>query len=195
MESSIDLQPYFPKSNPKATFLEVVAEYELDIPVWLFDLHTQQEFDDTVTLATQIFEDIFKDYSKPIIIMINHSDMKRDTTVLDCFQAFNKGDFVSKVFIDENLNVEKEQIYIETPIGEINYMDILEAIVQRDYYQDYKLTTSRVFFIHPDKQMYFLYSDYEVMVGANDLDHLKPLFNKYKEYMELAEQEQFLAQK
>lgn len=185
----------FPNSNPKAIFFEIETEYELCISTWLgYGQHAQQELDSMSNLAIHVFEDIFKGYSKPIFVMVNHWDMIRDVYMLNQFEAFKQGNFTSRVFIDETQEEEKEQIYIHTAIQDINYKNILTKFIHRDY-DDKNSMNNRIFFVLPDRQMYLLYFDSEIIIGANNLNDLKSLFIKYQEHVSLARKERFLAQK
>jgi len=193
-----DLEEYikekFPKSNPNAIFFEIEAEYELGIYTWLgYEQHTQQELDSMSDLAIHVFEDIFVNCPKPIFVMINHWDMIRDVYMLNQFEAFKQGNFTSKVFIDETQEEEKEQIYIHTSFQDINYKNILAKFIHRDY-DDKNSINSRIFFVLPDRQMYLLYFDSEIIIGANNLNNLKLIFTKYQEHVDLARKERFLAQ-
>ena len=145
-------------------------------------------------LTIRVFEDIFTTFSKPIFVMVNHWDMIRDVYMLNQFEAFKQGNFTSKVFIDETQEEEKEQIYIHTSIQDINYKNILAKFIHRDY-DNKNSMNSRIFFVLPDRQMYLLYFDGEIIIGANNLNNLKPIFTKYQEHMDLARKERFLAQK
>lgn len=188
-----DIKSIFHKSNPKAIFSEIEAEYKLGISTWLgYEQHTQQELDSMSDLAIHVFEDIFVDCPKPIFVMVNHWDMIRDVYMLNQFEAFKQGNFTSKVFIDKTQEVEKEQIYIHTDIQDINYKNILAKFVHRDYDENNSMN-SRTFFVLPDRQMYLLYFDSEIIIGANNLNDLKPLFIKYQEHVGLARKERFLA--
>lgn len=189
-----DIKSIFPNSNPNAIFFEIETEYELGASTWLgYEQQTQQDLDNMSQLAIHVFEDIFEAYSKSIPILVNHWDMVRDMYMLNQFEAFKQGKFTSKVFIDETQEEKKEQIYLETTIGSINYRNILTKIVHRDY-DDKNNKNSRIFFVLPDRQMYLLYFDSEIIIGANNLNDLKPLFVKYQEHVGLARKEKFLAQ-
>lgn len=185
----------FYQSNLNAIFFEIETEYELHISTWLgYGQHSRQELDGMSELAIQVFEDIFTASSKPIFVMVNHWDMIRDVYMLNQFEAFKQGNFASKVFIDETQEEEKEQIYIHTSIQDINYKNILAKFIHRDY-DNKNSMNSRIFFVLPDRQMYLLYFDSEIIIGANNLNNLKPIFTKYQEHMDLARKERFLAQK
>lgn len=184
----------FYQSNLNAILFEIEAEYELGISTWLgYNQHTYQELDSMSELAIHVFEDIFKAYSKSILILVNHWDMTRDMYMLNQFEAFKQGNFTSKIFIDETQEEEKEKIFIDTSIQDVNYKNIIAEFIHRDY-DDKNSINSRIFFILPDRQMYFLYFDSEIIVGANNLSDLKPLFTKYQEHVGLARKERFLAQ-
>jgi len=114
--------------------------------------------------------------------------------ILNQFEAFKQGDFITKTFIDETQEEEKEQIYFETTINDIKHKNILTKFIHRDYDRDNGIN-SRVFFIHPEKQMYLLYFDSEITIGSNSLDELKPLFNKYEQYIGIKRKQSFLEQK
>lgn len=185
----------FYQSNLNAILFEIEAEYELGISTWLgYNQHTYQELDSMSELAIHVFEDIFKAYSKSILILVNHWDMTRDMYMLNQFEAFKQGNFTSKIFIDETQEEEKEQIFIDTSIQDVNYKNIIAEFIHRDY-DDKNSINSRIFFILPDRQMYFLYFDSEIIVGANNLSDLKPLFIKYQEHVGFVRKERFLAQK
>lgn len=114
--------------------------------------------------------------------------------MLNQFEAFKHGDFITKTFIDETQEEEKEQIYFETNINDIKHKNILTKFIHRDYDRDNGIN-SRIFFVHPEKQMYLLYFDSEIIIGSNSLDALKPLFIKYEQYIEPNSKQSFLEQK
>src|SRR5690606_38678395 len=109
--------------------------------------------------------------------MVNHWDTLKDVYMLNQFKAYELGDFTSETFVDETQEVEKVQIHLQTTAGDINYKNIFNRFVLRDYYLSNEVN-SRIFFVHPTKQVYLLYFDSEIIVGSNDLNQLIPYFDK-----------------
>jgi len=187
-------QTQFPLDNPKAIFHEVVTKYEICISTWLgYTQHGQQELNIVLELTINVFEDIFERPTEAILVMVNHWDMQEDTYMLNQFKAYESGDFTSETFVDDTQGVEKVQIHFQTEVGDVNYKNIFDEFVQRDYNTSNEVN-SRIFFIHPTKQIYLLYFDSEIIVGGDNLNQLMPYFEKYKPYIETARRKQFLEQ-
>lgn len=184
----------FPKGNPKAIFFEIETKYQLVISTWLgYGQQTQQKLSRMLELAINVFEDIFEAPTTPVVAMINHWDTTKDVYMLNQFEAYRIGDFMSETFVDETQEVEKVQIHFQTTAGDINYKNIFNRFVLRDYHLSNEVN-SRIFFVHPTKQVYLLYFDSEIIVGSNDLNQLIPYFDKYQPHIETARRKQFLEQ-
>lgn len=184
----------FPKSNPQAIFQEVVGEHELSISTWLgYGQHIRQELFNTSKLAISVFEDLFECPTGAVLVMVNHWDMQEDIYMLNQLEAYRVGDFKSETFVDETQEVEKVQIHFQSRVEDIDYKKIMSKFIERDYDSSNKIN-SRIFFIHPTKQIYLLYFDSEIIVGSNDLNQLTPYFEKYQRHIETARRKRFLEQ-
>lgn len=173
----------FPESNPNAIFFEIESDYELRISTWLgYEQHSQQEIENMADLTIKIFEDIFQSPTEEIFALVNHWDINRDMYVLNQFQAYTEGNYAVRKFIDETQEVEKEQFLFETDLTSVKYKDILKTSLVRDY-AEINIIDSRIFFTHPEKEMYFHYFDGGITIGSNHLERLKPLFHKYYDHI------------
>ncbi len=180
MSFSQSLQYHFPQSNLDASLCEVWADYELHICTWLgYDKHSKQELQKVAKLAADVFEDLFLGYSEPLYALINQWDTRRDIYMFNQFKRLNESNYKTWESFDETHEIKREQIIIETTLDNINYKNILNKFVERDYDDTPDLVTSRIYFIQPEKHMYFLYFDGEVCVGSKDVTKLIQYYHKY----------------
>lgn len=150
------------------------------LSTWLGrDRHSKQDLDKASSLAIDIFEDIFLGYSEPIYVLINQWDIRRDICMFNQFKGLNKSNYEAWESFDETHQVQREQILIEATLDNISYQSILSKFVERDYDNTPDLITSRIFFIHPQKHMYYLYFDSQVYVGSQDITTLIRYFHRY----------------
>lgn len=186
------LTDVFPKSNPNAILCEVMATYELQISTWLgYEQHSQQEIAGMADLSYKVFEDVFASSKEDVYALVNHWDLRRDVYMLNQFEAYKNGEYHSRVSIDETQEEAREQFFIETTIADIRYKNILRTFVERDYDQSGGAVTSRVFFIHPQKQMYLLYFDSEIIIGSNSFSDINPFYHKYYEHIGIGRRKRF----
>ncbi|WP_079716690.1 DUF3885 domain-containing protein [Parapedobacter luteus] len=186
------LTTHFPQSNLNASLGEVRADYELLISTWLgYDKHTKQDLEKASQLAINIFEDLFLGHAEPLYALINQWDIRRDIYMFNQFRGLNNGNYEAWESFDETHEVQRQQIIIETTLDNINYKNIISKFVERDYDDTPDLITSRIFFIHPDKHMYYLYFDSEVCVGSKDVTKLIQYYHKYYRYINNAKKTEF----
>lgn len=120
--------------------------------------------------------------------------MQRDDDILAYFEAFREGKFSADSVFDEVFEKEVLHIFMKTSVNALSYMDILETLIQRNYYTDYEHIQSSIFFICPDSQVYYHFTEYQVKVGAQHFTSLLPVFQKYQYYLDLPKQNAFLSQ-
>lgn len=186
----------FPNSNLNASLCEVCADYELMMSTWLgYNKHSKQELQKASQLAVNIFEDLFLGHSEPLCALINQWDTRRDIYMFNQFRGLNSGNYEAWQSFDETHEVQREQIIIQTTLDNIKYQNIIRKFVERDYNDTPDLITSRIFFIHPEKHMYFLYFDSCVWLGSQDATKLIRYYHKYYQHItdgKKAEFEQYI---
>jgi len=174
------IKAHFPNSNLNASLCEVWADYELHISTWLGQgKHSKQDLMVGSQLGINIFEDLFLGHSEPLYALINQWETRRDIYMFNQFKGLKGGDFEAWESFDETHEVQREQILLETTLDNINYRNIVSRFVHRDYDETPDLITSRIYFIHPKKHMYYLYFDNCVWLGSKDVDNLFRYYRKY----------------
>lgn len=186
------LKHHFPQSNLNASLGEVRTDYELLMSTWLgYNKHTKQELKNSSRLAIDIFEELFLGHAEPLYALINQWDTRRDIYMFNQFRGLNDGNYEAWESFDETHEVQREQIIIQTTLGNINYKNIISKFVERDYDDAPDLITSRIFFIHPEKHMYYLYFDSQVYVGSQDVAKLFQYYHKYYRFINNAKKTEF----
>ena len=179
------IKTHFPQSNLNASFCEVWADYELRISTWLRDkTYTSQDLERVTSLAIQIFEDMFMGETEPVWALINQWDTRRDIYTFNQFKGLNEANYEAWVFFDETHQEDREQIIIKTTLDNINYQNIIRKAIYRCQNWKDREISSRVYFIHPIRHMYYLHFDSEVILGSDDAIDLVGYYHKYYQYME-----------
>src|SRR5690606_37786775 len=146
-----------PQSNLNAALCEGWTDYELLMSTWLgYNKHNKQELKKASQLAINIFDDLFLGDSEPLYLLLNQWDTRRDIYMFNQFKGLNSGNYEVWESFDDTHEVRREQILIETTLDNISYQNIISKFAERDYDNTPDLITSRIFFIHPEKHMYFL---------------------------------------
>lgn len=179
------LTSQFSQSNLNASLCEVIADYELRISTWLgYGKHSKQDLERVKSLAIEIFESVFSGYTEPIWALINHWDIQRDIYTFNQFRGLNEANYEAWISFDETHEVDREQIIIQTTVENINYQNIIKAAIDREYDHDSSTCSSRVYFINPRTNVYYLHFDSEVILGSNEVLNLAGHFHRYYRYME-----------
>src|SRR5690606_30982952 len=107
------------------------------------------------------------------------------------FKGLKSSNYEAWQSFDETHEIKREQIIIETTLDNINYKNILCKFIERDYDDTPDLITSRIYFIHPEKHMYYLYFDSHVYVGSQDVTKLFQYYHKYYRYINRTKKTEF----
>ncbi|MGE8723284.1 DUF3885 domain-containing protein [Leptospira terpstrae] len=147
-------------------------------------------FNECIKRSLLIFEEIFEPNNN-ILIVFNVFQKKRNKIRKSNFILKQIGDFDLKnvKFKKYSIDIDSEkkifnQVVIQSQTNQINYPNLIEGLINKDFPTRAPRITEELFFINLEKKIIFkIYDDRGLDVVSQSLESLEPIFKKFNEFI------------